>query len=371
MNLSTLTRPEQILIALLKAALNQTAVQDVEWTSVTEAEWDECLMVAARHGVAALAWDGINQIPGGRKLLKDVIFSWGLTVEQCELKYEEHCQAASHLQDLYARHGIAMVQLKGVGFSTYYPIPEHREGGDIDIYTWSADEDRLSNHEANQLADSLMREQDIAVDTEHSPKHSNFLFEGVPVENHHTLLNVYNGGIAIPMNNLLMRLLKPQTVQLCHGQYYVKVPPASFNALFIGFHDAQHFGNGFCLHHLFDWACLLKRHGWCLPAGVDDKRLVRFLYAITHLSNQLLGTDVEVPADKKVAEHVFQEMMHPLFPHKQKIKEKSKVMILYRKTCRFLYRYRAKRMVFDASLPEMILQWIISRIKTPRSIFNP
>ena len=369
MNLSILTKPERILVALLKAALNQTAVDDVKWDSVTEAEWDECLTVAARHGVVALAWDGIGLQPGGHRLLKDMIFSWGLTVEQCEHKYEKQCRAANMLEEEYSRHGIAMVQLKGVGFSTYYPVPEHREGGDVDVFTWSADKNRLSDQEANLLADELMKRKGIDVDTDHTPKHSNFWFEDVPVENHRTLLNVYNGGIAVPMNQLLLDLLKPQTAELCLGKYRVSVPPAPFNALFIGFHAAQHFGSGFCLHHLFDWACLLKRHGWCLPAEVKDKRLLRFLCAITHLCYQLFGTTVSVEADADTVACVFKEMMHPLYPHKYKIREKNKMMILYRKTSRFLYHYRTSRVVFNVSLSVMIFQWIISRIKNPRPLF--
>ncbi|MCS3155123.1 nucleotidyltransferase family protein [Phocaeicola dorei] len=43
--------------------------------------------------------------------------------------------------------------MKGVGLSTYYPIPSHREGGDIDIFTYSADHSRKSDAEANLLAD--------------------------------------------------------------------------------------------------------------------------------------------------------------------------------------------------------------------------
>lgn len=55
-----------------------------------------------------------------------------------------------------------------MGLSTYYPIPSHREGGDIDIFTYSADHSRKSDAEANRLADRLMEEKGIEVDFEHS-----------------------------------------------------------------------------------------------------------------------------------------------------------------------------------------------------------
>lgn len=58
--------------------------------------------------------------------------------------------------------------IKGVGFANNYPIPSHREGGDIDIFTYSADSSGLSDREANSLADKLMRGRGIEVDFSHS-----------------------------------------------------------------------------------------------------------------------------------------------------------------------------------------------------------
>ena len=89
----------------------------------------------------------------------------------------------------YATHGIRTVQLKGVGLSALYPVPSHREGGDLDIYTFSADASKLTDGQANALADELMRRQGIDVKMR-SYKHSNFRYRDVPVESHKCFLNV-------------------------------------------------------------------------------------------------------------------------------------------------------------------------------------
>ena len=70
-----------------------------------------------------------------------------------------------------------------MGLSACYPVPCHREGGDIDIYTYLADVDKMSHPEANALADQLMVRQGIEVEM-HSLKHSNFTYNGIPNENH-------------------------------------------------------------------------------------------------------------------------------------------------------------------------------------------
>lgn len=90
--------------------------------------------------------------------------------------------------------------MKGVGLSTYYPIPSHREGGDIDIFTYSADHSRKSDAEANRLADRLMEEKGIEVDLEHSEKHSMFYYKGIPIENHKTFINSETYHIAVKMD---------------------------------------------------------------------------------------------------------------------------------------------------------------------------
>ena len=65
------------------------------------------------------------------------------------------------LQQFYRGHGIASVQMKGVGFSAGYNMPHHREVGDIDIFNYSADTSVMNHKEANTLADKLMEKGDI------------------------------------------------------------------------------------------------------------------------------------------------------------------------------------------------------------------
>lgn len=70
--------------------------------------------------------------------------------------YQHHCKTITELSKFYAQHGISIIQLKGVGFSTYYTNPIAREGGDIDIYTFSADKSMMSDKETIELADQLL-----------------------------------------------------------------------------------------------------------------------------------------------------------------------------------------------------------------------
>ena len=186
----TLYRHERMLFALLRASLHERKTEITLFLDSTDEEWKQCHRLAVSQGVMALAWDGVMRLPAELQPPLSVKLAWAAAVERYEKKYLHYCRTADELSRFYAQHGISAMQMKGVGLSAIYPVPCHREGGDIDIYTYSADKSRMSDGEANRLADSLMRLENIDVDTEHSPKHSVFYYKGVPVENHKTFLNV-------------------------------------------------------------------------------------------------------------------------------------------------------------------------------------
>lgn len=363
-----LTHTEEMLFALLKAALHETAADKELFKETTENEWKKCYKLAAEQGVMAVAWDGIQTLPIEMQPPRALKLTWGLAVQQYEQKYERYCHTAHELSQYYAQHKIAMVQMKGVGFSVNYPIPAHREGGDIDIYTYSVNPSQLTDKEANQLADKLMKQQGIEVDM-HSPKHSNFYYKGIPIENHKTFLNVETYPIAEQMNRVLHTYLNPTPTQLADDKYIINTPSAAFNALFLSFHAAQHFGSGLALHHLFDWACQLKRHGWCLPEEVTDKRLLRFIHALTDLSHNLLGTYPFKEADTGLMDKIYNEIFHPRYST-QGVPVKGKWNILVYKTKRLLYTFRLKQEVIEGSLARRLWDSVVAHIRDPHTIFN-
>ena len=128
----------------------------------------------------------------------------------------------------------------------------------------------MTDREANELADRLMREQGIEVDI-HSPKHSNFYYKGITIENHKTFLNVETYLVAVQVNALLYKVLEPQFTYLMDGEYKVMIPPPTFNAMFLAFHASQHYGSGLALHHLCDWAVFLNTVGEEKFLGLFEK----------------------------------------------------------------------------------------------------
>ena len=369
MSMMELNTSEKMLFALLKASMNELPADVSFFREVTEDDWKQCYRLAARQGVMALAWDGIRTLPEECQLPRALKLTWAMAVEDYERKYARYCRTIDELTAFYAKEGIATVQMKGVGLSTYYPIPSHREGGDIDIYTFSADKNRMTDEQANRLADELMKRQGIPIEM-HSYKHSNFYYKGIPVENHKVFLNVEHYPIAVQVDALLKKVLEPREALLLEGACRIWIPSPAFNMMFLSFHASQHYGSGLSLHHLCDWAMLIKRYGLVLPYELKDKRFLEAIAAFTFLCNRYLGIAVEGNGGEALADEMLEEILHPRYPHKLGVPVKGRWNILKFKTRRFLYMASISNRILYRPLWKRIWASIVAHVRRPETIFQ-
>ena len=364
-----LNTSERMLFALLRASLHQKEAEQTFFQQVSEEDWKQCYRLAAKQGVMALAWDGIITLPADLQPPRALKLTWGMAVQDYEAKYARYCRTIQELSAFYAEHGIVTVQMKGVGLSSYYPVPAHREGGDIDIFTFSADKSEMTDAEANRLADKLMRQQGIEVEL-HSYKHSNFYYKGIPIENHKFFLNVEHYPVAVQVNELLKQCLQPQVTDLLEGECSILTPSSAFNTLFLAFHASQHYGSGIALHHLCDWAMLVKRYGLQLPQELTDKHFLGAIAAFTQLCNRYLGTEVDVTGGKELADEILEEILHSRFPHKEGVPVKGKWNIFIYKTRRFLYMSKVSNRILYLPLWKRIWKSVVAHVCHPETIFQ-
>ena len=367
-----LTKPEHMLFDLLKSSLNNCAADTEVFKNVSEQEWEQCCVAASKQGVLALAWEGVQTLPLDLQPPKQLKFKWAMSVDKYEARHRRYCQTVQELQQLYKEHGIIAVQMKGVGFSAGYNQPHHREGGDIDIFTYSADTAKMSHREANSLADKLMEQMGNPVEM-HGYKHSNFYYKGIPVENHKYFLNVQiNRKFLGGLNELLHKVLEPREVELYNGEYKLLVPSPMFNTLFISCHAFQHYGSGIALHHLYDWAVILKNYGLHLPDELENEKFLRAIAAMTHLCNKHLGTSIELggfpDGYKEMADEMLKEMMYPIYSKVVPHTNYAKIFIY--KTKKVLRSAKLANDVFGASIFGSIMESFIAHVMHPSTIFG-
>ena len=311
MKVLNLEHPEQMLLALLRAALHQKEVEIVYFQQVTEQDWVKCYRLAVYQGVSALAWGGIERLPAKCSPPLNVKLSWALREKELQEEYRKQCIAVSALNQLLSQYGIATIVLKGVGLSRYYPVPAHREGGDIDIYTYSADKTRLTNEEANRLADEVLLKQGAIMDDVFLKKHSKFGFNGVTFENHRMFLHVAECKMMAKMEQWLKKHISTIETALLDGECRITVPTIAFDSVFIPLHAAQHYGSGLSLKHLCDWALLVQQNGLNLPSELNDKYFKLIVNTLTQLCNQYLGLTVPVDKESDLVNEMMQEILYP------------------------------------------------------------
>ena len=361
-----------MLFVLLKSSLNNAEAEPGVFVNASAQEWDQCCAIASKQGVLALAWKGVQSLPLELQPPKQLKFKWAMSVEKYEARHRRYCQAVQELQQLYSEHGIIAVQMKGVGFSAGYNRPQHREGGDIDIFTYSADCSKMSHREANSLADKLMEQMGNPVEM-HGYKHSNFYFKGIPVENHKYFLNVQiNRRFLGGLNKLLHEVLLPHEVELYNGEYKILVPSPVFNTLFISCHAFQHYGSGIALHHLYDWATILKNHGLHIHHEVKNKKFLRAIAAMTHLCNLHLGTSIDLSGYpdgyEEMADEMLKEMLYPIYSKVVPYTGYAKIFIY--KTKKVLRSAKLANDVFGASLFGRLMESFIAHLMHPSLIFG-
>lgn len=270
------------------AGLGAAPVSDTAGTAVTPGSWERIYRMAADHGLSAVVWDGICRLPAAQQPPRETRIRWALLAEKLEERYRHQQQTASKLAARFSEEGLRMLLLKGLGLSRDYPIPEHRECGDIDIYLYGQSDkgDRILHEIGAHLYFDV-------------PKHSEYVWDGVLIENHRTILNVRRNRTERELNALLVRLLeKDGTHGLVPG---IQTPPATFNAIFLIRHAAVHFQKeGIVLRHLCDWACFLTRH-WdeidhaLFRTAMEDYRMDRFADLMTAAAVEYLGAEVPGP----------------------------------------------------------------------------
>lgn len=345
-------RQEVMLLALLRAALHQQEVETLHFELATEDDWEQCFRLAVRQGVSALAWEGVERLPVELSPPLNVKLSWALVEKKQVAKYRKHCIALDELTRMFAQHGIATLVLKGVGLSRLYPVPAHRVGGDMDIYTYSADKSRMTDEEANRKTDELMKERGMEVTRSEQAKDSHFLYHDILIENHRFFFDTRRYPMAIEVEQWLEEHVEAQRVVLAEGTCETSVPPIAFDRVFVSYHAAIHAGIGLSLQHLCDMAVLFKQEGeW--PEDLSDRRFFHPAMVFAQLCNQYLGTEVPVRGDDKMADGVMKEILRA--PYRTEIPYENAFRSGIYKAKRTLHGLRLMRGLLKPSWCEMVM----------------
>lgn len=183
-------------------------------------------------------------------------------------RYQHEVQ--DEIVEVMAKRGIETLVLKGTHTAQYYPRPESREFGDLDLYFYD------KHDEADRVAREALK-VDVSNDAHH---HSKYNYRGVTVESHYDFVNTHYP----PSNRRYEALLKKLA------------PTPTFEVLFLIRHMAGHFAaSRITLRDLVDWALtcqtLHDKVDWQLvEKTIEDYGMTEFVATLNTIAHNRLAT---------------------------------------------------------------------------------
>ena len=343
--------------------------------------------IAVAHGITAVVWDYMQQAKAGdesalqgQPLSKAEMIKWMVTVEQIERKYEHQKSVIAKLAKFFAQYGIKMMILKGYGLSLNYPVPNHRQCSDIDVWLFEeklTEDGGVERLGVQQKADMLLHEHyNIPID-DGKHHHTVFYVDGVMVENHYDFLNIHAHRSNRDIEARLWQLTRQpmELVEVDGAEVYL--PSPDFHALFILRHSASHFAaERIGIRHLLDWKFFVERYfekiDWKgLFVFAEQMNMHRFLNAMNAICIDKLGLPVrcvpEFNREEKLTVRVWNEIMQPEF------NETQPRNVGYLKSWAYMFRRwwanRWKhRIVYRESLFSTFVVQIWSHMLKPKSL---
>jgi hypothetical protein len=252
----------QLAYNLLRAA---TDGQTPNFGSLDASMWWSLFRLMQQNHVAAMTADTVAALDVPR----EVKIPWLAERDKAERWHRYQREVQQEIVDTVKRHGIETLVLKGTHVAQYYPRPEAREFGDLDLYFYD------KHDEADRVAREVLKVE-VSNDAHH---HSKYNYRGVTVESHYDFVNVHYP----PSNRRYEALLKEL------------VPSPTFEVLFLLRHMSCHFASSrITLRELTDWAltcrALQGEVDWKrVQQSVDDYGMRPFASALNLIAERQLG----------------------------------------------------------------------------------
>lgn len=257
-----MVKETEIVFTLLRGALEGEVPEVGEMNAQ---HWWSLFRLLQRNHVAALT----AEVAATLEMPREVKIPWLSERDKAVRWYRFQEEVQQDILSRMEQHRISTLVLKGTHLAQYYPQPELREFGDLDLYFY----DR--HDEADEVA---RREMGVTVNND-SHHHTKYDYRGVTVESHYDFLNIH-----YPPSNRRYEQLLEKTA-----------PSPTFEVLFLLRHMACHFAaSRLTLRDLCDWTltsrALKDQVDWPLVSRtIENYGMKHFASALNALAGRRLG----------------------------------------------------------------------------------
>ncbi|WP_163355616.1 nucleotidyltransferase family protein [Dysgonomonas sp. 25] len=318
-------------------------------------DWERLFDLSSRQGVLLLSYGGLQYLPAKLQPPRQLKLRWCVNVLKGSERYEYYKSIITKLSNLFSDKDVEFLLIKGVTISELYPVPYLRESGDIDIYLPEESE------QANDLIVSLGVRMENEI-----PKHTTFVIDGIPIENHHTFFDTTlhfqrEGRLYQKMENILRGMLSEGAYPSVNWNNVFQLPPQVAALYFIG-HTFRHFC---CLdmniRQLCDWTIFFSKHkndidSKLLSSQIAELGLEKFVCHINSFCADYLGFNPYFMIPSEEDAHAERFIMKTVMPYRATLKMHIPVVNVLRYLFRrnnIYRRYLGKVGISEFLLPEI------------------
>ena len=220
-----------------------TGAKDVLSRTYSETEWNEVLVIAQEQAIEGVLLSAIEKLQDEQRPPKLVLLQWIGSVQILEANSKKIAEASETVIKYYRENGFACNILKGCAVARYYPQPERRSSGDVDVWV---DGGRKKIYDFARAFDKDGRLYGV------NYHHIHFHL----IEDMHIEVHIWPSFLSSPLRNCRLH----KFCNLHRPTMDTDKPSLAFDRVFILLHAYQHFcGHGIGLRQIMDYYYVLKQ----------------------------------------------------------------------------------------------------------------
>ncbi len=242
----------------------------------TEEQWNDALMIAQEQSIDGVLLYALERLPDEQRPPQMVLLQWIGSVQLLEANSAKIAETSATVIKYFRDKGFACNILKGSAVASYYPQPERRTSGDVDVWLDG------SRKKIYDFARKFDKDGKLyGVNYHHIHFH---LIDDIPIEVH-----IWPSFLSSPLRN--WRLHK--FCNLHRPTIETDKPSLAFDRVFILLHCYMHMcGEGVGLRQIMDYYYVLKQ-GFTEKEKVETVNWIKKL-GMEHFASGLMWVMQEV-----------------------------------------------------------------------------
>lgn len=262
----TMTKTEQLFLQIIY----NTCTGSSSNIDISDENLDELILLASTQSAFSFLLPYLKDFSSGKK--SNAVQRVKRQSKLMMLNYYQIEHFTYLVADLFEANDISYVLLKGISLAAFYPVPEYRSLGDVDIY--------IPDRQMFNRADKLLRANGFTCHEEIGSHHQEYHFtfpqtgRSFILELHYRVVGTYQ---YVPANQLIDKLyssssFEPKPMEI-HGHTYT-VLPETLCTFHMIHHMLKHYlYSGFGIRLLCDFTFYIEKnykqidfdliHKWC------------------------------------------------------------------------------------------------------------